>query len=99
MAKASAAKRRNNNAWDAKNMATIGTRVRKEIAEEFKQYAQARGTKANTLLKNYILQCLGRTDNTPEPAREDPDPQQVTDCISECLRLIQRAAEENQPTE
>jgi hypothetical protein len=69
MAKVSEAKRRNNNAWDAKNMATIGTRVRKEIAEEFKRHAQAQGTTANTLLKNYILQCLGRTD---EPPQEGP---------------------------
>lgn len=69
MAKVSEAKRRNNNAWDAKNMATIGTRVRKEIAEEFKRHAQAQGTTANTLLKNYILQCLGRTE---EPQQEGP---------------------------
>lgn len=95
MAKVSEAKRRNNNAWDAKNMATIGTRIRKEIAEEFKRYAQAKGTTANTLLKNYILQCLGRA----EDAQETPDPQHVDDCISECLRLIQRVTEETPPTE
>lgn len=65
MSKVSEAKRRNNNAWDAKNMATLGTRIRKEIAEEFKQYAQAQGTTANMLLKNYVLQCLGRTDDAP----------------------------------
>lgn len=70
MPKVSDAKRRNNNAWDAKNMATLGTRLRREIAEDFKRYAQERGTTANTLLKNYVLQCLGRAEDTPEPPAE-----------------------------
>lgn len=95
MAKVSEAKRRNNNAWDAKNMATIGTRVRKEIAEEFKQYARAQGTTANTLLKNYILRCLGRT----EDVQEAPGPQRVEDCVPECLDLIRRITGESTPTE
>ena len=67
MAKITEAKRRNNNAWDAKNMATLGTRIRKETAEEFKRYAQERGTTANALLKEYVLQCLGRTEDAQPP--------------------------------
>lgn len=99
MGKVRESQRRAADAWDAKNMLTIGCKMRREIAEDFKQYATERQTTPSALIKAYVLQCLGRTDDTPEPAQEDPDPQQVTECISECLRLIQRVAEENQPNE
>lgn len=47
--------------WDKENMLTLGCRVRKEQAEQFKQYAENKGTTSNALLKNYVLECIGES--------------------------------------
>lgn len=39
-------------------MATLGCRLRKHQAEQFKEYAKRKGTTANALLKEYILTTL-----------------------------------------
>ena len=49
--------------WDKENMATLGCKVKKEQAEQFKQYAKDQGTTANALLKDYVLNTVG-ADNT-----------------------------------
>lgn len=56
----SQAKRRANDEWDAKNMTHIACKVRKEIAEAFKKYAEENSTTANALLKEYVLKCIGK---------------------------------------
>ena len=99
MGKVRESQRRAADAWDAKNMLTIGCKMRREIAEDFKQYATERQTTPSALIKAYVLQCLGRTDDAPEPAREAPDPQHVEGCVSECLDLIRKITGESAPTE
>ena len=69
MGKVRESQRRAADAWDAKNMLTIGCKMRREIAEEFKQYATDRRATPSALIKSYVLQCLGRTD---EPPQEGP---------------------------
>jgi hypothetical protein len=44
MGKVRESQRRAADAWDAKNMLTIGCKMRREIAEDFKQYATDRRT-------------------------------------------------------
>lgn len=45
--------------WDKENMATLGCKVKKEQAEQFKKYAKEQGTTANALLKDYVLSTVG----------------------------------------
>lgn len=54
------AKRAANNKWDKENMLTLGCKISRSDAEAFKAYAAERGVTANTLLKEYVLQCIGK---------------------------------------
>lgn len=82
MGKVRESQRRAADAWDAEHMATVGCKLRKEIAEEFKRYAAERGTTASALIKGYIMECLS-------DGRGEPDERLVGDCVSECLSMIQ----------
>lgn len=72
MGKVRESQRRAANAWDAKNMHTIGCKMRRELAEEFKQYAEEKNTTASALIKAYVLQCLGK-DQDPEPVQPETE--------------------------
>jgi len=52
------AKRRANDKWDKENMTTLGCKVKKHDAEIFKKYAEGQGKKANTVLKDYVMDCV-----------------------------------------
>lgn len=49
-----------NERWKHKNKSTLACTVYKEDAEAFKTYAAEQGTTVNSLLQNYVAQCLGR---------------------------------------
>jgi hypothetical protein len=55
-------KKISNAKWDRENMATLGCRVKKEEAETFKEYAKAQGKTANTVLKEYVYECIGNDE-------------------------------------
>lgn len=44
--------------WDKENMAVIGCKVKKEQAEKFKTYCKEKGKTSNTVLKEYVLDCI-----------------------------------------
>ena len=46
--------------WDKEHMTTIGCRVKKEDAAAFKKYAVERHKTANTVLKEYVMTCIGK---------------------------------------
>lgn len=69
MGKVRESQRRAADAWDAKNMHTIGCKMRRELAEEFKKYAEERGTTASALIKGFVLECLGKAAE-PVPPEE-----------------------------
>lgn len=50
--------------WDKENMATVGCKIKRIQAEQFKQYCKEHGKTSNTMLREYILSCIGE-DNTP----------------------------------
>ena len=65
----SEAQKKASNKYIREHMATLACKVKKEHAEKFKEYAQGKGTTANALLKEYVLetiQCGG------ESASEEP---------------------------
>ena len=55
------AKKKANAKWDKGNMTTLGCKVKKEEAAAFKEYASERGKTSNTVLKEYVLQCIDET--------------------------------------
>lgn len=67
--KTSAAKRRANDKWDKENMVTIACKLRKEDAEAFRAFASQEGKAVNTLLKNYVFSCIGKSDSK-EPSED-----------------------------
>ena len=60
--KTSASKRKANDKWDKENMTTLGCKVKREDAAAFKEYAARRGKTSNTLLRDYVIDCI-RQDN------------------------------------
>jgi len=60
MGRVSDAKRKANNAWDAKNMKVVGCKLKVEDAELFAEYAKEQGTTVNALLQQFVFSCIGR---------------------------------------
>lgn len=61
----SQAQKRASNKYNLEHMTTLGCKVRKEQATAFKEYCADRGKTSNTVLKDYVLECIG------EQAREE----------------------------
>jgi hypothetical protein len=66
MAPVSDARRKANDKWDKENMATLGCKVKKEQATAFKDYAAGQGKTANTMLRDYVLDCIGESKEDVE---------------------------------
>lgn len=49
--------------WDKENMSVLGCKVKKSQAIRFKAIAAERGTTANGLLKDFVLDTIGETDD------------------------------------
>ena len=54
----SKARRAANDKWDRENMATLGCKVKKGDATIFKAYAVEQGKTANTVLRDYVVNCV-----------------------------------------
>lgn len=48
------AQKRSRDKWDAKNMAVLTCKLKRELAEEFKLTAKANGTTPNELFRGWI---------------------------------------------
>ena len=55
----SEAKKRANKKYQAKTIASLACRVKKEQAEKFKAYCEDLGKTSNAVLKDYVLDCIG----------------------------------------
>lgn len=53
------AQKRASNKWAKENMSTLACKVKKEQAEQFREYAKSKDKTANNLLKEYVLGCIG----------------------------------------
>ena len=54
----SESKKKANRKWDEKNIRTVATRIRKETAEQLKEYAERHGTTVSKILSDYIKELL-----------------------------------------
>ena len=52
------AKRAANDKWDKENMITLGCKLYRHEADIFKEYAKKNGKRVNTILKEYVIQCI-----------------------------------------
>lgn len=52
------AQKRSRGKWDAKNMAVISCKLKREIAESFKTTAKSRGTTPNELIRGWVAEYL-----------------------------------------
>ena len=48
--------------WDKENMSVLGCKVKKEQAATFKAYCARQGKTANTVLRDYVLDCIGEKE-------------------------------------
>lgn len=51
-------KKASNAKWNRENMITLGCSVKRSQADAFKEYAAGKGKTANTVLKDYVLECI-----------------------------------------
>lgn len=66
-------KKASNAKWDSANMTTLGCRVKKSQAEAFKAHCETQGSTSNTVLKDFVLDCIGEQESgmtirTPQEA-------------------------------
>ncbi len=59
----SESRKKANAKWDKANMTTLGCKIRREQATAFKAYCENQGKTSNTVLKDYVLECIGEPDN------------------------------------
>lgn len=57
-------KREANDRWDNQNMITLGCKIKRDDAMLFKEYAAERHKTVNTLLKEYIYNCISEHYHT-----------------------------------
>ena len=62
----SEAKKKANAKWDSENMATLACKVKRTQAAAFKSYCAEHGKTSNTVLKEYVLDCIGESDDQEE---------------------------------
>lgn len=89
------AQKRANKKYQAKTIASLACRVKKDQAEAFKVYCEMRGQTSNAVLRDYVLGCIGQ-GNTPESPQEDAGTQGGPGGIPVSLdtfKAAQRAAE------
>jgi len=62
----SEAKKRANKKYQAKNIASLACRVKKEQAEKFKTYCAEIGKTSNAVLRDYVFDCIGEKQEAGE---------------------------------
>ena len=77
----SEAKKKSNAKWDAANMATLGVKVRKELADQFRAYCAVKGVTVNTELREYVQSCV---DGKPTEARGNEAPASILTSAALC---------------
>lgn len=59
------------NKYNLAHMATLGCKVRKEQAAIFKAYCERQGKTSNTVLKEYVLECISTLDKSSQATNEE----------------------------
>jgi hypothetical protein len=60
--------------YNREHMTTLGCKVKKEDAAAFKDYAAERGKTSNTLLKDYVMECISPEQGSePTPCKANSE--------------------------
>lgn len=91
----SEAKKRANKKYQAKTIASLACRVKKEQADAFKVYCMEQGKTSNAVLRDYVLGCIGEQNapEGPQEAVEAPSRAEGGFLTLSTLQAAQRAAE------
>lgn len=89
------AKKRANKKYQAKTIASLACRVKKDQAEAFKVYCEIQGRTSNAVLRDYVLGCIGegKISEGPQEAAEAPCSPRGILVSLDTLKVAQRAAE------
>ena len=55
-------RKRANAKWDKENMTTLGCKIKRNQAAAFKAYCENQGSTSNTVLKDFVLGCIGEQE-------------------------------------
>lgn len=89
-------RKRANAKWDKENMTTLGCKIKRNQAAAFKAYCENQGSTSNTVLKDFVLGCIGEQESgmVPETPQEAPGrPTGGRGISPQALRTAQEAAE------
>jgi len=60
------AKKKANAKWDSANMTTLACKIKKDKAEKFKEYCANIGKTSNAVLRDFVFDCIGETEDGEE---------------------------------
>lgn len=91
-------RKRANAKWDKENMTTLGCKIKRDQAAAFKAYCETQGSTSNTVLKDFVLGCIGEQEPgiAPEMPQDAPGRPAGAGGISlhpQALKTAQEAAE------
>jgi hypothetical protein len=84
--------------WDKENMTVLSCKIRKEQAVAFKAHCEIQGSTSNTVLKDFVLGCIGEQElgtapETPQEALGRPTRAEGISLHPQALKTVQEAAE------
>lgn len=82
-------RKRANAKWDKENMTTLGCKIKRTHAAAFKAYCENQGNTSNTVLKDFVLGCIGEQETLSEAGEGPPG----VPLSPEALKTAQEAAE------
>ncbi len=85
----SEAQKRASNKYNLEHMSTLGCKVRKAQAVAFKAYCQNQGSTSNTVLKDFVLGCIGEQETLSQAGESAPG----VPLSPEAVKAAQEAAE------
>ena len=82
-------RKRANAKWDKEHMTTLGCKIKRTQAAAFKAYCENQGSTSNTVLKDFVLGCIGEQEAAPQAGEGPPG----VPLSPEALKTAQEAAE------
>ena len=82
-------RKRANAKWDKEHMTTLGCKIKRTQAAAFKAYCENQGSTSNTVLKDFVLGCIGEQEAAPRAGEGPPG----VPLSPEALKTAQEAAE------
>ena len=79
--------------WDKENMTVLSCKIRKPQAAAFKVYCENQGSTSNTVLKDFVLGCIGEQEMAPQGTVTGSNGSPGVPLSPEALKTAQEAAE------